>query len=366
MSGAPTRLAFWSTGAVGSIALRAAHARRDLEVVAVWVHSDDKAGRDAGELVGLGPIGVTTTQSLDDVLAARPDCVVYTASGPDLDATNVPVYAALLRAGVDVVTVSSPGLMYPPAWDAGLVAELTAAAEAGGATIYASGIEPGFAADQLVAVLATCSETVTSVRVQEIFRYDTYANEFLMRDVFGFGLPLDTTPLMELDGSQLHAWGPPVHYVAAALGLELDEVRETYERRETPRELTVAAGTIAAGTCGAVRMETIGVVDGRDAIVIEHVNRMAADLAPDWPDAGRDGVYRIVVEGSPAMTCELAFGPADGSDGDDTASDHGMVATAMRVLNAAPYVVAAAPGLVSSLDLPLTLPRPPRVMADAR
>lgn len=118
------------------------------------------------------------------------------------------------------------------------------------------------------------------MRTQEIFRYDTYANEFLMFDVFGFGRPLDTTPLMELQGSQLHAWGPPVHYVAAALGVELDEVRETYERRETPRELVVASGTIPVGTCGAVRMETIGMVGGRDAIVIEHVNRMATDLTP--------------------------------------------------------------------------------------
>ena len=347
----PTRVAVWSTGAVGSLVIRTAHERAGFELVAVWVHSDDKAGRDAGELVGLGPIGVTTTQSLDDVLAARPDCVVYTASGPELDATNVPAYVALLRAGVDVVTVSSPGLMFPPAWDPAAVAALSAAAEEGGATIYASGVEPGFAADQLVAVLMTASATVTSVRTQEIFRYDTYANEFLMRDVFGFGLPMDQTPLMELRGSQLHAWGPPVEYVAAALGVRLDEIRETYERRATDRDLSVAMGLIPAGTCGAVRMETIGIVAGREAIVIEHVNRMAADLAPDWPTSDRDGTYRIVIEGSPSMTCELTFGD------EETASDHGMVATAMRLLNAVPYVVAAPPGLVSSLDLPLTLPR---------
>jgi hypothetical protein len=34
-----------------------------------------------------------------------------------------------------------------------------------------------------------------------------------------------------------------------------------------------------------------------------------------------------------------------------------MTATAMRVVNAVPYVVEAAPGLLSSLDLPSTLPR---------
>ena len=41
----------------------------------------------------------------------------------------------------------------------------------------------------------------------------------------------------------------------------------------------------------------------------------------------------------------------------ETASDEGMVATTMRIVNAIPVVCAAAPGLVSSLDLPLTLPR---------
>jgi hypothetical protein len=34
-----------------------------------------------------------------------------------------------------------------------------------------------------------------------------------------------------------------------------------------------------------------------------------------------------------------------------------MVSTAMRVVNAIPYVVEAKPGLLSALDLPLTLPR---------
>ena len=90
-------------------------------------------------------------------------------------------------------------------------------------------------------------------------------------------------------------------------------------------------------------------VDGRDAIVIEHVNRMAMDLAPEWPVAERDGVYRIVLDEEPSLSCELAFGTSEDFN------DNGMLATAMRVVNAIPAVHAAPPGLVSSLDL--TLPR---------
>ena len=102
---------------------------------------------------------------------------------------------------------------------------------------------------------------------------------------------------------------------------------------------------------GAVRFETIGVANGREAVVIEHVNRMAPDIAPDWPTAERDGTYRILFEGDPDMQCELSLGrPED-------FSDQGMVATTMRIVNAIPYVCDAPPGIVTSADLPLTLPR---------
>lgn len=99
-----------------------------------------------------------------------------------------------------------------------------------------------------------------------------------------------------------------------------------------------------------MRFETIGVVDGRDAIVIEHVNRMARDLAPDWPNAERDGVYRIVIEGDPELRCELAVGT------EKNFSDQGLVVTTMRAVNAIPYVCDAPPGVISAVDLPLTVP----------
>jgi len=341
----------WSTGGIGSLAIQTAHQRPDLELAGVWVHSEDKVGRDAGELSGIGPIGVEATNDADALIAAGADCVVYAASGPRLDAIAVPDYVRMLEAGINVVTVTSPGLVFPPAYDPAARDRLEAAANAGGATLYASGIEPGLVGDQLVTLLTTQSRRIDSVRTSEIFLYDAYPVTFMMFDVFGFGKPLDYTPLMSRNGAQQHAWGPPVRYVAHALGVELDEIRETYERVPTDRTLEVASGTIAAGTCGAIRMETIGVVGGRDAIVIEHVNRMAPDLAPHWPTAARDGTYRIQIEGDPPIRCEMVVGR------DGKTSQDGMVATAMRIVNAIPYVVAAPPGLVSSLDLPLTTPR---------
>ncbi|MGV0801365.1 dihydrodipicolinate reductase, partial [Mycolicibacterium elephantis] len=88
----PLRIVVWSTGGVGSIAIDAIRRRPDLELVGVWVHSDEKIGRDAGGLAGGSPVGVAATNDADALIALAPDCVVYAASGPERDAGAVPDY----------------------------------------------------------------------------------------------------------------------------------------------------------------------------------------------------------------------------------------------------------------------------------
>jgi hypothetical protein len=345
------RVVQWSTGGVGAIALRAIAARSDLELAGVWVHNADKVGRDAGELARSPSLGVAASSDADALLALRPDCICYTAVGESRPAACIDDFCRMLADGVNVVTTSVPGLVHPAGFDPKHVARLEEACRKGGATLYASGIEPGFAGDQLVLTLATLVNKIRSVRTQEIFGYADYPVAFTMFEVFGFGKPPGHRCIMELPGVQTSSWGPPVRMVADRLGVTLDGMRETYEKRTTERRLEVAAGVIEPGTVGAVRFETIGVVGGRDAIVIEHVNRMAPGLAPDWPRAERDGTYRITFDGEPSLACELTLGsPAD-------FSAQGMIATAMRVVNAIPFVCDAPPGVVSSAELPPTLPR---------
>ncbi len=87
----------------------------DLDLVGVWVHSEDKVGEDAGELAGGEPMGLAATNDADALIALRPDCVVYAASGPERDAGAVPDYVRLLEAGINVVSTTSTSLVYPPA-----------------------------------------------------------------------------------------------------------------------------------------------------------------------------------------------------------------------------------------------------------
>jgi hypothetical protein len=355
---APLRVVVWATGGVGSIAIDAVRQRPDLELVGVWVHSADKDGRDAGELAGGAPLGIAATTDAQALIALRPDAVIYTASGPQRDAAAIPDYVRLLRAGINVVSTSSTSLVYPPSYYVPQWRdEMAAAAAAGNASFYVSGIFPGFASDELALLLSTLSKNARRITVSEIALNDHYPVAEVMMDGMGFGRPLDFEPTLKTPGFIGMAWGAPLYMMAGALDTHIEEIHGTLDRALTDRDIEVAFGTIPAGTCGAVRTRAAGIVrDGarrREAIVIEHVIRMARDVAPDWPSSDSDATYRVDIEGDPDIHCALTLGEAEGHGAGRAA----MTATAMRVVNAVPHVVAAPTGLLSSLDLPMTLPR---------
>lgn len=351
---APARVVVWSTGGVGSIAVDAVHRRPDLELVGVWVHSPEKVGRDAGELAGIDAIGLAATDDADALIALKPDAVVYAASGPERDAGAVPDYLRLLTAGINVVSTSTTSLVYPPSYFATEWRDqLDAAARAGDASFYASGIFPGFASDELALLMTTQSKRIRTVTVTEIALNDHYPVADVMMDGMGFARPLDFEPMLKTPGFIEMAWKAPIHLIAAGLGVQVDEVRGTLDRELTDRDIDVAFGTIPAGTCGAVRTRAAGVVNGREAIVVEHIIRMSRDVAPNWPTSDCDATYRVDIDGEPDIHCAMTMGAAEGH----AAGHAAMAGTAMRVVNAIPYAIDAPAGLLSSLDVPTTLPR---------
>ena len=350
----PLRTVVWSTGGVGSIAIDAIGRRPDLELVGVWVHSDEKIGRDAGELAGGAPTGVVATNDADALIALKPDCVVYAASGPERDADAVPDYVRLLEAGINVVSTTSTSLVYPPAYySPEWRDQLQEAAKTGNVSFYASGIFPGFGSDQLALLLSTQSKRIERITVTEVALNDHYPVADVMMNGMGFGHPLDFEPMLKTPGFIEMAWKAPIYLMAAALGVDVEEVRGSLDRRTTDKDIEVAFGTIKAGTCGAVCTRAAGVVNGREAIVIEHIIRMSRDVAPDWLASEFDATYRVDIDGDPDIHCAMNLGEAEGHGAGHSA----MAATAMRVVNAIPYVVEAQAGLLSSLDMPNTLPR---------
>ena len=148
-----------------------------------------------------------------------------------------------------------------------------------------------------------------------------------------------------IPGSLSYAWGGVIGQIAESLGVEVDEIREVHEKASLDHDVHLPVGDVPAGTMAGLRFEVQGMVGGRPAIVVEHVTRLDDSVAPEWPQGHG---YRIVIEGSPSFTCELNM---VGEDGDHNTG--GLVATAMRIVNAIPHVCAASPGMVSTLDLPL-------------
>jgi len=347
--GRKVRVAHVGTGATGQQALKGIIGHPDLELVSLWVSTPDKVGGDAGELVGMDGVGIAAVGSLEEALASKPDVLSYCANGLGREGDVVAEIATALERGIDVVTISLLGMLYPSAGPATLREPLEAAAAKGGSTFLSTGLDPGFSSDLLPMALLTMSDTVVHVLVQEIGIYDHYDVEPVIRGIMGFGQAPSYEAPIASGGAFVAFWGPMVHQLADRMGVALDEVVGTNDYAVHDADLNTSVGLMEAGTVVARRVACEGRVAGRTVITAEHITRMAADVAPDWPrfDGVGESNYRIVIEGNPSMRCDLDLGRS----GDVWGSVSG---TAMRMVNLIPEMAGAPTGLISALDLPLT------------
>lgn len=343
------RVAVWGTGHVGRPAIRTILAHRDLELAGVVVADPAKVGLDAGSIADCGVTGVVATDDAGSLLASGVDAVAYCASGDMRPDDALADILRCLRAGASVVTPSIYALYHPASAPAELVARVEEACRAGGASVFASGIDPGWGLDILPLLLTGVAGQVDEVRSQEVMNYAAYHNPGSVRDVIGFGQPMEVTPLMLLPGVLTMTWGSAIRTVADALGVEVEEIREQVERRPLERTIEVPGmGVFDEGTQGAFRFEVQGMVGGRPLIVVEHVTRIDDACAPDWPYPPRgQGCHRVLITGRPDLEVTVV---ADDGDGNPAAG--GNATAAARLVNAIPAVCAATPGLLGALDLP--------------
>lgn len=343
------RVIQWATGHVGKHALRAIAQHPEMELVGVWVSSPNKAGRDAGELCGVGHLGVIATNDAESLMALEADCVCYTAATDYRPTEAIDDMCRLLASGKNVVTSSFVPLIYPWQVVPAFAEQLERACQQGKSSFYCSGIDPGFSPDALPITLSSLCERIDSIRAQEIFNYATYDQPQTLFEVMGFGKPPGTPVPLLLPGALSMAWGASVRMVADALGVQLDGIEQRHEVEVAPEDFQISCGTIAKGTVAALRFEVLGMVRGEPRIAVEHVTRLRDDLAPHWPQGVGPGTYRVTIEGMPSLRCDLQVGFHSADHNID-----GCVATAMRLVNAIPPVCGASPGVKSFLDLPLT------------
>ena len=347
----PKRVVVWGTGFVGRMVIPEILRHPAFELVGVGVQNPAKVGRDIGEICGIDPVGLAATDDVGALIAATPDAVVHygpTAAHAD---DNIRDIGAFLRAGVDVCSTAMTPWVFPamtlnpPAW----IEPVTEACRAGGASCFTTGIDPGFANDLFpMTLMGLCGE-VRQVRALEILDYINYEGDY--EEEMGIGRPADFVPLLEHTDILVMSWGATVPMMAHAVGIELDAITTTWDKWVTDQPVTTAKGVVDRGQVAAIRFTINGIYRGEPRICLEHINRVGAAAAPDWPRGNQDDVYRVEIEGSPSITQETAFRFTDGSGRDPAAA--GCLATGLRALNAVPAVNELAPGWVTALDLPL-------------
>jgi hypothetical protein len=348
------KVVVWATGRVGKLAIRTIADRPNLDLVGVWVHSEAKDGQDAGTLAGIDSLGVTSTRDKELILQGDAECVVYTGPATTRPREAMEDFCRILESGKNIVTTSLPGLVYPRgSMRESALTRISQSANRGRSSIYSTGIEPGFGCDLFAVALTSMSSRVYSIRGLEITDYSRDNLIYEMRELFGFGQPLDYQGGVMMPGVIKFGWGAAVTMVAEALGVQLDEIRESCQFAPAPRRLETASGVVEPGTVGAIWFRCIGVVDGEEVITIEHIDRMCADVAPDWPKSragGIDGVWRVIIEGEPSFDAEFEVG----FNANEDSTPHGLLATGMRAVNAIPWVCAAEPGIIDALHIPNT------------
>jgi 2,4-diaminopentanoate dehydrogenase len=337
------RVVQWTTGNVARQALRAILRRPELELVGVYAYSEDKVGKDAGELANLDePVGIAATNDIDALIALKPDCVLYMPLHPDIGQLTT-----LLRAGINVL--STAAFLTGRSYGEAARQELAEAALAGGVSLFGSGVNPGYA-DYLTAVASGVSRDVTHVRVLESFNIGMWAGD-ANQDELGWGRPAGDPGHADDIAAATAVFGDAVESMGELFGVTLDDIRCDVEFAHALSDVdTIPRRSIKAGSVAGIEARWIGSVQGTD--VIEAVVRwtVAADIEPAWDVAM---AYQIEIRGYPQVNVRAEVLPADmESMSLDDMLAIGSVITAMPVVNAIPGVVAARPGIVTYKDLP--------------
>lgn len=341
------RVIQWMTGDVGQVGIRHFAQNPVYDLVGVLVHSADKVGRDAGEIAGIAPIGVTATDDIEATVSLEADCVFYTPIIMDVDTV-----CRLLRSGKNVVTTS--GFFHPSPDFREPAEQIRAACAEGGTSFHGGGIHPGYAGDILPLTLARIMNRIDSIHVYEVV--DVLKDAPLDHiDWMGFGKDKDrflTEPTIL--GLGLPFFAQSMYMIADGLGVTIDEVTAAEVGVATAVEdIAHVEGAIAKGTVAAQRHEWTAWVDGNPLMIFHAIYVTAGPdkLEPPWDWGGTR--YEIVIEGDPAT--ELTLKGVRQPDG--TMSHPGYDWTAMGAINAIPDVCDAAPGWLNHLDLGLIRPR---------
>lgn len=336
------RVIQWATGAMGKTCLRAVIDHPAMELVGLFVYGEDKAGRDAGDIARRPPTGVIATRDVDEILALDADVVIHCARLVPPYGSHDAEILKLLASGKNVISIN--GYSRPQHWGGARLAALEAACAAGGSTLMAAGLNPGFAAEQLAVVATGVCASVDHIEVVESVDCRAVRNPDYVFGILGFGADPATVNANDPD------WGPAsslngmyaevLSALAEHLGMALERVATDHRVFPAIEALDVAAGPIAQGGISHVNWRWHGIVAGARRLTMS----IHWYMEPAHLDEPEPPLWRIHVRGQPGVRLSVDL---EKRVDDTTPTSAEQLGVAGAVLNAIPLIQAAAPGVMT-------------------
>jgi hypothetical protein len=340
-SQSPYKIVVWATGAIGKYAIKATARHPDMQLVGVRVYSEAKAGKDAGEIAGIGKLGVNATMDPEEIYALDADCVVYAALPLEASLGDI---LRLLESGKNVVTPIGYSFVKNPE----LLAKINAACETGRSSLHGSGIHPGFCGDRLVLALSAMCFSIDKVTVYEVADLSDHDESPELMRRLGFFMNAEearqTPPMLLPLMSTIFREG--MDLVAAGLGFDIDDFQTSHAFALATRDIQAVSGVIQKGHVGGQYFNYRGYSKGKLVMDYRTYWKMSPHaLEPNWAYDRTLG-YTVQIEGNPGIQC--SFETVGGRP-----AELGLVATAANTFNAIPLVIRAEPGMRTALDLPM-------------
>ena len=329
----PIRVLQWGLGAMGSGMARLMLEKPGLEVVAAVAYRPALAGRDLGDVLGLGKnLGIIVTNNPDTVLdKEKVDCVSLATTS--WAAAQMPELHKILGAGINCVTITEE-MADPAAQSPELAAEIDALAKQNGVSVVGTGVNPGFVLDLLVVTLTAGCRTVERIEASRINDLSPYGYTVMKSQ--GIGTTPEEFRAGVADGTIVGHVGFPesIHMISEALGLGVNRVEQSREPiistvyRETPH-VKVEPGMVAG-----CKHTGIGYHGDKEVVRLVHPQQIHPHLE------NQDTGDYIHIYGTPEVHMTIKPEIAGGK------------ATIGIAVNMIPHVVAATPGLKRMIDLP--------------
>ena len=325
----PIRVMHVGLGPIGAAVVRQVAERKGFRIVGAADIDPAKAGRDLGEVAGLGR-GLRVKVSADvrkAIRGAKPDVVVLCTSSSLKKV--LPQLEEILKLRVPIVSTTEE-LAYPTRRNLKYARMIHQLAKKARVAVLGTGVNPGFVMDALPITLTGVCERVHAVRVDRV--QDARIRRLPFQQKIGAGLTREQFQRKVDDGSVRHVGlAESVSMIADALGWKLERITDEIEPRMATEAVASEFLAVDPGfVCGIVQ-DGVGYRDGVPVITLH----MEAYLgAPESYDS-------VEITGSPALKMKIAGGV------------HGDIATAAIVVNSLPKILEVAPGLHTMRDMPV-------------